>query len=219
MLKVLVICDDFWHPGEVVVRGLRKIEKEFDFDVVMAAKDILTDRMIRDYDVIVNAKGNAHSPANHTAPWFEPGVTAVMPENFRAYIEEGHGFIALHSGNTFRKESCPAMTDITGNSFINHPPQCSITFDPVGEHPILDGVEAFTVRDEHYCVELLADDADVFLKGTSDSPAGTQIAGYTRLMGEGRFCCLTPGHNCAVFENDEFARILCNAIRWCAKEK
>lgn len=219
MLKVLVICDDFWHPGEVIARGLRKLEKEFDLDIVMAAKDILTNDMIREYDVIVNAKGNAHSPANHTAPWFEENVTAVMPADFKAYIEEGRGFIALHAGNTYRRESMPAMTDITGNSFIHHPPQCSITFEPVGEHPILEGVEPFTVRDEHYCIEVHAKDADVFLKGTSDSPAGTQIAGYTRLMGDGRFCCLTPGHNCAVLENEQYVRILKNAIRWCAGGK
>lgn len=216
-MKVLVLCDDLWHPGEVILRGMRKIDRsKYDMDFVMACKDILTNDMIREYDVIINAKGNCHSPGNASAPWFEPGVTAVMPDDFRAYIEEGHGFIALHSGNTYSRTRMPAMAALTGNDFIHHPPQCTIDFKITAEHPITQGVEPFSVRDEHYCIDLHAADAEVFLTGTSDTAAGTQVAGYTRLMGKGRFCCLTPGHNCAVIEHPEFAKLLCNAMDWCA---
>ena len=96
-MNVLVLCDDLWHPGEVIARGLRPLQKlGYNLDVVMACKDILTVKMLRDYDVIINARGNAHSPANAREPWFEDGVTAVMPNDFKEYVEEGHGFIALH---------------------------------------------------------------------------------------------------------------------------
>lgn len=34
-MKVLVICDDMWHPGEVVERGLQSLSGEgYTFDVV-----------------------------------------------------------------------------------------------------------------------------------------------------------------------------------------
>ena len=102
-MNVLVLCDDFWHPGEVIRRGLAPLEKDgFVLDFVEAPKDILTNEFIRRYDVIVNTRGNAHSPANRNAAWFEPGITAVMPEDFKKYVEEGHGFVAIHAGNTFR---------------------------------------------------------------------------------------------------------------------
>ena len=216
-MKVLILCDDIWHPGEVLKRGLKPLEKEdFDLDFVSSPKDILTDAFLRRYDVIVNARGNSHSAANSGAPWFEPGVTAVMPEDFRRYVEEGHGFLALHAGNTSRRPH--AMADFIGNDFIKHPPQCAVTVRPVKEHPVTAGVEPFTVRDEHYMIDVFAPDAEVILTSTSDTEAGTQTAGYVRAMGRGRFCCLTPGHNLAVYENEQYHRLLKQALRWCAGE-
>ena len=216
-MKVLILCDDIWHPGEVLKRGLKPLEKEdFDLDFVSSPKDILTDAFLRRYDVIVNARGNSHSAANSGAPWFEPGVTAVMPEDFRRYVEEGHGFLALHAGNTSRRPH--AMADFIGNDFIKHPPQCAVTVRPVKEHPVTAGVEPFTVRDEHYMIDVFAPDAEVILTSASDTEAGTQTAGYVRQMGRGRFCSLTPGHNLAVYENENFLKLLKQALRWCAGE-
>jgi len=214
-MNVLVLCDDMWHPGEVIVRGLRNLKnKGYDLDFVMACKDILTVKMLENYDVIINARGDCHSPGNHNAVWFEDGVTAVMPEDFKVYVEEGHGFIALHAGNTYFSEKRPDMVEFIGNEFLSHPAQCDITFKKVYEHPIMKDVPAFTVRDEHYIIRLAADDADIFMEGTSDSRAGTQPAGYTRNIGKGRLVVLTPGHNCAVFENEAYEKVLMNAIDW-----
>lgn len=216
-MNVLVLCDDLWHPGEVIARGLRPLQKlGYNLDVVMACKDILTVKMLRDYDVIINARGNAHSPANAREPWFEDGVTAVMPNDFKEYVEEGHGFIALHGGNTYHIENRPDMVELIGNEFITHPPQCTITANPVGDHPIMKGVGSFSFRDEHYMLNITADDIDLFMTGTSDTKAGTQPAGYARTIGKGRLVVLTPGHNCAVLECDEYTTILRNAIEWAA---
>ena len=216
-MKVLVICDDFWHPGEIVSRGLKPLEKQgYELDVVMYVRDMLTKEMIREYDVIVNAKGNVFGPANNT-PWFDEGLpTMVMPKDFRDYVEEGHGFIALHAGNSFVRERCADMAELTGNSFIGHPAQCDVTYAPVGNHPITKGVEPFVVRDEHYMLDVFAEDIDVFLTGTSDSEAGTQKAGYTRTLGAGRFVCLSPGHNLHVLLNPQFQKLMANALDWCA---
>ncbi len=215
MLNILVCCDDTWHPGEVIARGLKGLEKRgFALDVVSDCKDILTKEMIRDYDAIIVAKGDCHSGGNH-AQWFEAGVTAVMPEELRAYVEEGHGLLALHAGNCFRKDKLPEMCDLIGNSFITHPPQCAIDAKIVKDHPVLAGVEEFTFRDEHYCIEVIAPDADVFLHTVSDS-AGTQIGGYSRDVGKGKVVVLTPGHNCAVLQNAQMLRMVENALHYCA---
>ena len=216
-MKVLVICDDFWHPGEIVARGLKPLEKKgYELDVVMYARDILTKEMIREYDVIVNAKSNVFGQANQ-APWFDEGLpTMVMPRDFRDYIEEGHGCIALHAGTCDSREKCPDMADLTGNDFLGHPAQCAVTYQPMGNHPVTAGVEAFTVRDEHYMLDVFAPDAEVFLQGISDSEAGTQAAGYARRLGLGRFVCLSPGHNCHVLLHPQFQRLMANALDWCA---
>ncbi len=67
-------------------------------------------------------------------------------------------------------------------------------------------------------IDLVADDADVFLESVSDTPAGTQPAGYTRLIGKGRLCVLTPGHTLSALSNPEYLKMIANALRWCAGE-
>lgn len=218
-MNVLVLCDDTWHPGEVIERGLRPIANlGVALDFVRAPKDILTREMIREYDVVICARGNCHSAGNPSAPWFEPNITAVMPKDFIEYIEEGHGFIALHAGNTYTRADLPDMATLTGNDFITHPPQCTVEARPTGNHVISEELEPFSFRDEHYIINLHAKDASVFLTTASDTSAGTQPAGYTRLMSRGRFCCLTPGHNCSVLQHPSFVKLLHNALRWCAGE-
>lgn len=214
-MKVLFICDDIWHPADVLKEGMGYMEpEEFQFDFVITAKDILTPELLREYPVIINAKGNAVNAAN-TTPWFEPGVTEVMPADLRRYVEEGGGFLSLHSGNSFRMDGGREYCEFVGNSFAGHPPRCPVTIEPVAKHPITEGVCSFTVRDEHYQLADLAQDIEVFLESVSES-GGRQPAGYTRQIGKGRLCVLTPGHTLSVLKNENFRRLLSNAVRWCA---
>lgn len=214
-MKVLMICDDIWHPVEVIKMGMAYLDqKKYQFDIVMTAKDILTPELLREYPVIINAKGNAINAAN-SAPWFEPTVTEVGPKEFLEYVEEGGSFLALHAGNTFMEDSCREYCDFVGNSYKTHPLRCPVTVYPCAQHPITEGVAEFTERDEQYVLNILADDIDVFLEAET-APAGKQIAGYTRQLGKGKLCVLTPGHTLAVWKNPNFQRLLMNAIDWCA---
>lgn len=213
-----MICDDLWHPADVLERGLGSLRAEgYELDFVKTAKDILTPAMLREYPVVINAKGNSVNAAN-PAPWFEPTVTEVMPEDFGQYVEEGGGFLALHAGNTYRKDTQKAFSDLIGNSFLGHPLRCPVTVKTVGFHPVLEGVEGFTERDEHYQIGELAQDIDVFLETESES-GGTQVAGYTRNIGKGRLCVITPGHTLAMLQNENFRTLLKNAIDWCAGKR
>lgn len=216
-IPVLVLCDDLWHPAEVIERGLASLPQEkYAFHVVKTAKDILTPARIAAYQLILCCKSDCVNLGN-PAPWFEAGVTEVMPEDFATWVRGGGGFLAIHSGLAYREESCPAMIRLTGSAFLGHPPRCEVLFQPEQPgHPILRGVEPFTCRDEHYQIHMTCQEKP-FL--TSRSPSGgVQCAGYTRLMGEGRLCALTPGHTLDVWEHPMFQRLLMNAMAWCLKE-
>ena len=229
MKKILVLCDDVWHPAEVIRRGLASFEKnmritnqpfDYEFDFVMAAKDILTPEFIQQYPLIICCKSNNVIAAN-SAPWFENTVTEVMGKEFRDYVENGGGFLAIHSGNVFLGDGdgVEEYVDFVGNRFLSHPLRCEVLLKKIKEHPIMDNVaDSFWVRDEHYKIELLAKDADIFLNSSSKE-GGIEPAGYTRSFGNGRLCVLTPGHTLSVWENPEFQKILKNAINWCIKGK
>lgn len=218
MLKVLFICDDIWHPADVVERGLSTMDHEdIEFDLMKTAKDMLTPKLIAEYPVIICNKGNAINAAN-SKPWFEPGVTECMPEDFSAYVKNGGGFLAMHVGLVPNPKDVPAYTELVGAYFLDHPPRevvSSEIIDP--DHPIAQGVQNFAERDEHYQIALTAQDAKVFM--LSKSPSGGIFAGgYSREYGKGRVVGLTPGHTLSIWSNPNFQKLFKNSIRWCAKQ-
>lgn len=220
MNKILVLCDDIWHPAEVIEKGFSSFkEKKYRFDFVKAAKDILTLEMLEEYPLIICCKSNNITSAN-SAPWFESTVTEVMSDEFQGYVKQGGAFLSVHSGNAFTgdDDEVKKYTEFVGNRFLTHPPRCRVTLKKQKEHPIMNGVEeVFDIRDEHYQIEMLSEDADIFLNSVSEN-GGIQVAGYTREIGAGRLCVLTPGHTLSVWQNESFQKILLNAIAWCLKE-
>jgi type 1 glutamine amidotransferase len=128
------------------------------------------------------------------------------------YVHAGGGFLAVHSGNTAREGE--PYADFVGNYFVGHPPRCEVTASVVPGHPITAGVQDFLIRDEHYEIGLTCQDAEVFLK-TRSATGGEQVGGYTRTLGKGRLCSLTPGHILDVWHNSSYQRLLGNALLYC----
>jgi hypothetical protein len=218
MTDILVLCDDQWHPAEVIIRGFKGlsdlVKDEFRFDFVSDAKDILTPAFIARYPVIVCCKGNQLNSANN-APWFTP-VTEVGAGEFEAYVESGRGFFALHGGNTAREgKDGWEYGAFVGNYFISHPPRCHIDVKITGTHPIVRGVEDFSIRDEHYQLIHTAAGREELFRTYSEA-GGEQIGGYVRHIGKGRLCVMTPGHILSVWEHPQFRKLLINGFRWCA---
>lgn len=212
MTEVLLLCDDHWHPAEVIELGIVPLEQDYRFTVVKTAKDILTPAFLSKFPLVVCCKGNAVNAAN-TAPWYEEGVTEVMAEEFEAYVRNGGGFLSLHSGNTWKENDAHAR--FIGNHFQGHPPRCTVQVSALqNSHPISQGVEDFSIRDEHYRISLLCDDAEIFCRTHSET-GGTQIGGYTRVLDKGRLCVLTPGHTLAVWETPSFLQLLHQSMEWC----
>ena len=216
-MKLLIIGEDYWHPIEVFQRGLKWLAEEgHELDFVIDAKDCLTVDMLSDYDAIFVCKSNTLTAGNRSV-WFEDDVTAVMPKDFADYIENGGAFIALHAGLGFTPERRPDMADIIGTNFTGHPPQCTIEMQKISDHPIMEGVNNFLFRDEHYRVECVVDDAIILFNTVSEN-AGTQVGGLIRERGKGRVAVMSPGHNAAVLMNPEYKKMIRNALLWCTKQ-
>jgi uncharacterized protein len=99
--------------------------------------------------------------------------------------------------------------------FVQHPPQCPVTVEPLAGHLLTTGCEAFTLQDEHYHMALDDAGADVFL--TTRSEHGPQPGGWRRTEGKGRVGVLTPGHNVEVWLHPSFQALLLNTLSWCGK--
>lgn len=225
--NVLVLCDDMWHPAEVVERGLMNLPADqLEFDFMHAAKDLLVEEDLGRYDLIMITKSNQINAAN-TNPWFEESVTEVGPDEFRKFVENGGSLLFVHSGACYHrnllKDQHPRFTvpdekmkDLVGCEFQGHPLRSRMEVFPLEEakdHPILREVEAFAERDEHYQLILAKDNIEPLLGSTSEE-GEPQVSGFVRRMGKGRIVVLLPGHTLAMWKNPQFQKLMLNSIDW-----
>jgi type 1 glutamine amidotransferase len=210
-MKILVICDDFYHHEEVIKPGLAFLQDEHD---VTFASDMseysFADKPLSSYDVVIPTK-ELHTSKSNKESW----LTEAVEKQFTDYANNGGGFLFIHAGVVLCMKS-PAVKAISGCAFESHPEQCVVDFCITdANHAVMDGAADFAETDEHYFIDFTAIDAEVFLE--SRSGHGTQPAGYTRIHnGKGRVCVLTPGHNLSVFQNEQYKKMIKNAVNWCA---
>lgn len=210
-MRVLVICDDHWHPAATVREGLGALgDSEYTFDWIEDAGDWSAERMAA-YPLVVMAKSNNVSAADRS-PW----VTDAVQQAFADFVRGGKGLLVIHSGTAGYRE-LPVLRGLMGGTFLQHPPQCPVTVEPKEGKPLTAGSAPFTLQDEHYQMALDDAGADVFLTTTSEH--GTQPGGWTRREGDGRVCVLTPGHNVEVWLHPAFQTLLRNALHWCGKAR
>ena len=225
-MRVLLLCDDHYHPGQVPDEGLAPLKDEgFAIDVIYdaAAFDPAT---LTGYDVVIMSKCDHQSKENN-ASWKTPAIQ----DAFISYTENGGGLLVTHSG-TVRGKETQKLDEFIGCFFKWHPADCPTTVDVLKPHPITQGIGTFTETDEHYHLTITAPEADIFLASYAaaqgvpekyesepyhNAPAFVRAAGYTLERGKGRVCVLTPGHTLAVWRNPQYQSLLKNALRWCAK--
>lgn len=209
-MRVLVLCDDYWHPAKTVREGLAPLVAQgFSFDFIENAADWSPERMAG-YPVTILAKSDNVSAADQ-ASWMTPEAQQAFVD----YVSRGRGLLAIHSG-TAGYEKMLALRELLGGVFTQHPPQCAVTVDPQPDHPLTANCGPFTAIDEHYFMALDDTGADIFLTTTSEH--GIQPGGWRRTPGQGRVCVLTPGHNLEVWLEPSFQALVRNALTWCAEE-
>jgi type 1 glutamine amidotransferase len=208
-MKVLVLCDDYWHPARVPREGLGTVTgTEFAFDWIENAQDWSAEIMMK-YPTVILTKSNNVSSTDRT-PW----MTDIVQAAFADYVRKGNGLLAIHSG-TADYEQAPVLRSLLGGVFHHHPEQCPVTMEPHAAHSLCSGVSSFTLKDEHYFMTFDDQQADVFV--TTKSEHGEQPGAWRRAEGDGRVAVLTPGHNLEVWLHPSFQALITNALRWCSK--
>jgi type 1 glutamine amidotransferase len=210
-MRILVFCDDYWHPASTPRIGLKGLEqKGFQFDWIEDANDWPVNRLTK-YPVVILTKANNISSVDQT-PWVTKGVQDI----FLDYVQRGNAILAIHSGIA-GYEQLPIMRALMGGAFREHPDQCMVTIEPQPGHQLCAGCIPFTLMDEHYFIDLDDDQAEVFT--TTSSEYGTQPGGWIRFEGQGKICVIAPGHNLQVWEHPSFQTLLTNVLLWCGDKK
>jgi len=205
-MRVLALCDDYWHPASIAQQGLAgATDLGFEIDWMEDAA-AWSPAVMASYPVTLFIKSDNTTAADRT-PW----MSDAAAQAFLSYVQAGHGLVAVHSGTVYKDQ--PVMRGLLGGAFLNHPPQCPVTFEPKPGHPLTAGCTPFTLKDEHYMMAFDDAEAEVFLTSTSEH--STQPAGWIRREGAGRVCVLTPGHTVEVWQHPSFRALLRNAVQAC----
>ena len=160
-MRVLLLCDDYWHPGQIPIEGVKPLEnKGFEFDIVTDIEEFNVD-MLSKYPVVMLSKSGQITKEDPDG-WKTPEVQQA----FIDYVENGGGLLVMHNA-TVPGKNTGAMDKMVGCRFTFHPQTTPVMVQPVKPHPITEGVEAFCEEDEHYRIEILADDVDILIAAHS----------------------------------------------------
>lgn len=207
-MRVLVLCDDYWHPASVVKGGLEPLaDSDFEFEYMESMDNWVAEKM-DEFPVVILSKSSDISSKDRKK-W----TTDEAQEAFNNYVCNGGGLLAIHAGTAGYKDA-NILRGLLGGVFTHHPEQCPVTVEVKESHRITEGFTSFTLTDEHYFIEL--DDPNVYLFLNTVSQHGTQPGGWTRTHGKGRICVLTPGHNLDVWLHPGFQTLMRNSLNWCS---
>ncbi|MDR2543299.1 MAG: ThuA domain-containing protein, partial [Treponema sp.] len=136
-MRILLLCDDYYHPGKTVIDGIEPLKEQgFHFDVIIDARDFSLEMLDR-YPVVFLCKMDEGSQTDRS-PW----KTHEVQEAFVNYVQNGNALVVVHSGIVPAKEEV-MLENLIGCRFLGHPNQCPVTVQPVKPHPVTDGVGIF----------------------------------------------------------------------------
>lgn len=85
----------------------------------------------------------------------------------------------------------------------------------VPSHPILRGVSDWAMQDETYIISEPSEEGNQVLLRTDNANSIKNIA-WTRTYRNSPVFCYASGHDNQAYGNEQFRKVLHNAIRWCA---
>lgn len=154
-------------------------------------------------------------------------LTEDQQEGLLAFVEDGGGYLGVHcaaditstydgdGGIDSREEPFPALYELIGGYFLNHPEQSTFGVDIVEDHPVTEGVSEFEVFDEPYQVEY--DEERIQVLARMDHPdLDDYPVVWVRDHDDGRVCYVSLGHTEEALEHPDNRQLLRNAAGWVA---
>jgi len=159
--------------------------------------------------------------------WTMGTMSSRQADGLSRAVRSGTGFAGWHGGiiDAFRGE--PLYSLVTGGQFVYHPRgfvtyQVRLVADRA-EHPVLAGVEAFSITTEQYYVQV---DPGIDVLAVTDfvaDPAYPDLAGvvmpvtWTRRWGRGRVFVTTIGHSVSDLEVPQVDAMIRAGMAWAAR--
>ena len=215
MKTVLFLVGDYWHHSETIEPLKNILFDEKDWEVVFTEEPVKLMEMKDAPDLIISFKDPIENDQIPTPVWCDESWTNRL---FECVRDKGTGLILAHAAVTDLEEDHPIVKEMIQGVFTGHPQQCPVTFKPVREHEILEGIGEFILpeNDEHYMMDMFSE-KDVLIIAQTESENGIQPGMWVKQLGKGRICCITPGHTTKNLISDGYVKVIKNALKWCCR--
>jgi len=230
----IVLMDDLFHPAKRILPYLSRYLDEVQWHIcVMTHLDHIC--MINNApDLFINFKDSRDNWRLQTPVWYQDSFSLQIAD---FVTKEGCGYLAVHAGLMDIPQEHPIKTKVlhggvdvdagkpvfTTNQFFGKIPGLpfglfsEVTFTPVADHPILEGIEQFDVIDEQLTVSIPDESCVEILGYASSKEAGQSIAAWACEAGDGRVAGISLGHLTESLEHPSMIRLIQNAAKWCAR--
>lgn len=160
----------------------------------------------------------------HFQNWEQPGPGPAARENLRRFVEAGGGLALVHFACGAWHGEWPEFVDLAGRVWAGPGPNVR-QHDPFGEfrveltghsHPIVRGMEPFTVKDELYTCLVGERPIEVLAEAKSKVDGKMYPMAFVTQYGRGRtFHCLL-GHDAAALKTPAVSILFRRGIIWAA---
>ncbi|NBD24503.1 ThuA domain-containing protein [Paenibacillus glycinis] len=189
-----------WHPLEPARAQLQSI----------LGGDFLLDAT-EDYDVLTRLDPAAYPLCVSYTDCWQRALKPEQTAGLLRYVAGGGGLLVVHNGISL--QCSPELAQLIGARFTGHPPYQPLRYHPVAGHPLLEGVDAFSLDEEPYFFAFdPLSEREVFLE--YEFEGNRHPAGWTRAFGLGKVVYLQPGHHAPSFEPAAYRRLALNGARW-----
>jgi putative membrane-bound dehydrogenase-like protein len=139
-------------------------------------------------------------------------------ERVKKYCAAGKPIVGLRTASHGFQNWLAFDKEVLGGNYHNHYKEGPICQGKIidKDHPILKGVQPFTSPGSLYLNTGIAADTHLLMTGTI--PGHTEPLAWTRLHKGGRVFYTSLGHP-SDFENEQFVRLVVNALFWTAKRE
>ena len=206
----------------LIITGGHEFEREFFFNMFAAmpdieftsaehpaANNIYAAEALENYDVLVYYDMNQD-------------ISEEQKKAFLQMVEKGKGLVFLHHSLASYQDWPEYMhiqggryhldpQDTSKKSTYKHDVQMDVkVLDP--DHPVTKGIADFTIHDEVYENFEVLPTVHPLLK--TDHPESGEIIGWAQQTGKTKSVTIQLGHDHFAYENENFSRLVYQAIRW-----
>lgn len=205
-LRVLFLGHESQHhnSGAYLPLLMRAVGRDaIYFDYVTTPSALNTETLARYDAVMVYANHNEMKPDQFEA--------------LNAFVESGHGFLPIHCASACFGND-PRFIALVGGRFQSHKDGVFKSIFLAKDHPILQGVSEYETWDETYVHDQINTQGRTLL---AERVEGDHHEPWTwvRNQGQGRVFYTASGHDERTWKNEQFQKMLRNAIVWSVGDK